>query len=390
MARVKISEFAAKRLVYAALDLPYHALSFSEATTPSLDSQKQYVLKVDQGVKKRFLKGLVKIAISGDEIADIVHQWSQQGYDQFILEPYVQHKEDQEMYVSLTQTREGVLCLFSSQGGIHIENHEETIQKMMLSEEALSGIPLPEDFVQKLWNCFEQNHIAFLEINPLVKLQNEYIPLDCAIEVDSTGEFFVKGAWKTEDIVTSEKKSAPVEQHIAQLSETSQASLSFTLLNPNGSIFLLLSGGGASLVIADEAYQQGMGNEIANYGEYSGNPTAEETYLYTKELLTVLTDSTAPKKVLIIGGGVANFTDIRITFNGVIEALAEFAETLKKQQIKVFVRRGGPNQAEGLKKMKTFLEEHNLYGGVYGPEKILTDIVTEAINWLKGETHENN
>jgi ATP-citrate lyase beta-subunit len=332
----------------------------------------------------------VKVCISGDEVADIVHQWSQQGYDQFILEPYVQHKEDQEMYVSLTQTREGVLCLFSSQGGIHIENHEETIQKMMLSEEALSGIPLPEDFVQKLWNCFEQNHIAFLEINPLVKLQNEYIPLDCAIEVDSTGEFFVKGAWKTEDIVTSEKKSAPVEQHIAQLSETSQASLSFTLLNPNGSIFLLLSGGGASLVIADEAYQQGMGNEIANYGEYSGNPTAEETYLYTKELLTVLTDSTAPKKVLIIGGGVANFTDIRITFNGVIEALAEFAETLKKQQIKVFVRRGGPNQAEGLKKMKTFLEEHNLYGGVYGPEKILTDIVTEAINWLKGETHENN
>ena len=257
-------------------------------------------------------------------------------------------------------------------------------------EKLLTELPLPKEIVKCIWECFEKNHIAFLEINPLVKTEIGYIPLDAAVEVDSTGEFFVKGEWSSQDFVTLEKKKSPAEMAITKLSETSQASLSFTLLNPNGSIFLLLSGGGASLVVADEAYQQGMGAEIANYGEYSGNPTAEETYLYTKELLTVLRNSSAEKKVLIIGGGVANFTDIRITFAGVIQALQEFSEELQKQQVKIFVRRGGPNQEEGLKKMKMFLEVNHLYGGVYGPEKVLTDIVTEAIGWLKGENNENN
>jgi ATP-citrate lyase beta-subunit len=390
MARVKISEYKAKSLVYNVLDLPYHGISFSDPQTLHLDSQEKYVLKVDQGVKKRFLKGLVKVDIFPAEINSITSQWKQEGYDQFLIEPYISHREEEEEYLSLSQTRDGIEILYSTQGGINIEEHQDSMQKGMLSERLLRELPLPEEFIKKLWKCFEENHLAFLEINPLIKTTDGFFPLDCAIEVDSTGEFFVKGAWTSTDFVTSGKKQEEVEKQIAKLSETSQASLSFTLLNPNGSIFLLLSGGGASLVIADEAYQQGMGDQIANYGEYSGNPTAEETYLYTKELLTVLKNSTAQKKVLIIGGGVANFTDIRITFTGVIQALEEFSPELKKQHIKVFVRRGGPNQEEGLKKMETFLETQDLYGGVYGPEKVLTDIVTEAITWLKGETHENN
>src|SRR5206468_4255377 len=137
--------------------------------------------------------------------------------------------------------------------------------------------------------------------------------LDVAAEVDSAGEFFVHNAWNEEDFRSGQpKKRTDEEVAVTQLAAKSQAAFSLEVLNPNGSISMLLSGGGASIVLADEVYNQGYGKELANYGEYSGNPNAEETYLYTKAVLRLLLQSKAKKKVLIIAGGVANFTDVRI------------------------------------------------------------------------------
>lgn len=48
-------------------------------------------------------------------------------------------------------------------------------------------------------------------------------------------------------------------------------------------------------------------------------------------------------KVLIIGGGIANFTNVAATFKGIIRAFEEYHSVLKEQKIKIFVRRGGPN-----------------------------------------------
>ena len=148
---------------------------------------------------------------------------------------------------------------------------------------------------------------------------------------------------------------------------------------------MLLSGGGASIVLADEVYNQGFSKELANYSEYSGNPNEEETYIYAKNLLSLLIKSKANKKVLIIGGGVANFTDIRITFKGIIKALTEVKEELKKQRVKVFVRRGGPYQKGGLMLMKDFLEKESLFGKVVGPEIVLTDVVIDGLGYIKND-----
>jgi ATP-citrate lyase beta-subunit len=146
---------------------------------------------------------------------------------------------------------------------------------------------------------------------------------------------------------------------------------------------LLLSGGGASVVVADEVSNLGLGKELGNYGEYSGNPNREETAHYTKQVLELLLASKAQRKVLIIGGGVANFTDVRATFAGVIDALSVYQDRLKEQGIKVYVRRGGPHEAEGLQNMKAYLESAGLLGYVTGPEMVLTDIVKMATEELK-------
>ncbi len=54
-------------------------------------------------------------------------------------------------------------------------------------------------------------------------------------------------------------------------------------------------------------------------------------------------------KVLIIGGGIANFTNVAATFKGIVKALEEFQVRLKEFGIKIFVRRAGPNYQEGLR-----------------------------------------
>ena len=114
---------------------------------------------------------------------------------------------------------------------------------------------------------------------------------------------------------------------------------------------------------------------MADYAEYSGNPNEDETYLFTKEILSLVKRSTGKNKVLYIAGGVANFTDIRSTFKGVIKALEEYGNDLKKQGVKVYVRRGGPNQEEGLKMMHQCLHKLGILGRVAGPEEILTNII---------------
>ena len=50
----------------------------------------------------------------------------------------------------------------------------------------------------------------------------------------------------------------------------SAASLKLTILNPKGRIWSMVAGGGASVIYADTLTDLGAGEEIANYGEYSG------------------------------------------------------------------------------------------------------------------------
>ncbi len=166
------------------------------------------------------------------------------------------------------------------------------------------------------------------------------------------------------------------------LDKTTPASLKLNVLNPNGSLFFLLSAGGGSIVIADQAALLGAGREIGNYGEYSGGPTREETYLYAREVLSLLLESKAKQKALVIAGPIANFTDVKQTFLGIIDALTERARTLRTGGVRVFVRRGGPNEEAGLSLMREFLSQEKLLGSVHGSEAPITIAVEEAISSL--------
>jgi len=124
---------------------------------------------------------------------------------------------------------------------------------------------------------------------------------------------------------------------------------------------------------------------MANYGEYSGDPNEEFTYLYAKTIIDLMTCNPNPKgKFLLIGGGIANFTDVANTFKGIIKALEECQEKLQENKVKIYVRRGGPNYQEGLRRMRELGEKLGVPIEVYGPETHMTKIVSIA---LKGGNH---
>ena len=136
---------------------------------------------------------------------------------------------------------------------------------------------------------------------------------------------------------------------IRELDGKTGASLKLTILNHAGRIWTMVAGGGASVVYADTISDLGYGQELANYGEYSGAPSTEHTYEYAKTLISLMCKQKDPRgKIFIIGGGIANFTDVAATFTGLIKAIVSFQDDLKAHNVQIWVRRAGPNYQEGL------------------------------------------
>lgn len=375
MARVKLSEFRAKSLLvgddYRGVSLRLETLADDIA---KLTDDTPYVIKVDQGVKKRGKQGLLRLDVSKNDTRQAVEELAARGFTRFIAEPMLPHDDSEEKYLSFERTREGIKVLVSEHGGVDIETNSESVHDYHDGDASI-----PADFVTHIKEIMNREHLSFVEINPLVVREGECTLLDAAVLADSAGEF--QASWSDDDVVEA-RTPTDAEAAVATLNANSPAAFTFRILNPDGAIWLLLSGGGASITIADEAMNQGKASAIGNYGEYSGGPTSEETYLYTREVLKQALSSSAPKKAIVVAGGVANFTDVKKTFTGLAQALEEVKSQLQNAGIKVLVRRGGPNEKEGLKMMEKFLRENDLYGSVHGSDVVLTDVITEALEYV--------
>ncbi|VEL38413.1 unnamed protein product [Protopolystoma xenopodis] len=230
-------------------------------------------------------------------------------------------------------------------------------------------------FLADLHRVFSELHFTYLELNPVVlcpypdsgsKSQIRLHLLDAAAKLDQCAEYLMaagrsaSGRWSLDGLPLDFPASfgcaqSEEEAFVAQMDSHTGASMKLTLLNPEGRIWTMNAGGGASVIYADTvvALAPGGTDELANYGEYSGSPSEEQTYAYAKTILSLMTrGSPHPKgKILLIGGGVANFTNVAVTFKGIKRALVEFSTQLIMHQVRIFIRRGGPNYEEGLRTM---------------------------------------
>ncbi|KAG1721921.1 ATP citrate lyase, partial [Suillus lakei] len=255
----------------------------------------------------------------------------------------------------------------------------------------------------RLYSAYVDLHFAYLEINPLVVLDDGSIHyLDMAAKLDQTAESICGPKWAP--LPTGSKVNADrgppmawpapfgrdltkAEAYIQKLDTSTGASLKLTVLNPTGRVCTMVAGDDASVVYSDAIAPAGFADELANYGEYSGAPSEGQTFEYVKTILDLLTrpPPCPDGKILIIGGGIANFTNVAATFKGIIRALTTYKTQLIAHKAEIYVRRGGLNWQEGLKAMRLLGESLGVPIHVFGPDTHITEIVPLALG-LKSTT----
>lgn len=429
-------------------------LDQAEVTYPwLLQTGAKFVAKPDQLIKRRGKSGLLALNKTWPEAKAWVAERAgkEQKVEhvegvlrQFLIEPFVPHPSDTEYYININSVRDGDWILFTHEGGVDVGDVDAKAEKLLIPVD-LSEYPSNEeiaktllkkvpkgvhnvlvDFITRLYAVYVDCQFTYLEINPLVVIPNEDATsasvhfLDLAAKLDQTADFECGVKWAIArspaalGITAASSANGSVsidagppmefpapfgremskeEAYIAELDAKTGASLKLTVLNPNGRIWTLVAGGGASVVYADAIASAGFADELANYGEYSGAPTESQTYHYARTVLDLMLRAPAtPKgKVLFIGGGIANFTNVASTFKGVIKALREYAKALNEHNVQIWVRRAGPNYQEGLKNMKAATQELGLNAKIFGPEMHVSGIVPLALipgKWEESKAEE--
>ncbi|XP_020285486.1 ATP-citrate synthase [Pseudomyrmex gracilis] len=373
---------------------------------PWLKTEK-LVVKPDQLIKRRGKLGLIKVN------ADLstVQKWVEQRMNKdqrvgkatgklktFIIEPFVPHKPEEEAYVCIYSHRNADTILFHHQGGVDIGDvdakalkldvpvggqlpDQSTLIKTLLTNVVDDKKVMIAQFIESLYKMYVNLYFTYLEINPLVVTDTSIYVLDLAAKLDTTADFICKPIWGEIEYPPPFGRDAyPEEAYIADLDAKSGASLKLTILNPEGRIWTMVAGGGASVIYSDTICDLGAADELANYGEYSGAPSEQQTYEYAKTILSLMTKKKrAEGKVLIIGGGIANFTNVAATFKGIVKALQEYQPKLVEHDIRIFVRRAGPNYQEGLRIIREVGRRLAIPIYVFGPETHMTAICAMAL-----------
>jgi len=321
----------------------------------------------------------------------------------FVVEPFTPHSQEEEYYISATCVGDEDMLYMSAEGGMEVEEgwdekvtevafkitdtEEEIAQKIRANVPADVAEADKENFAKfaiGFFKAYRDLNFAYLEINPFVLQGNKVELLDMVAKLDDTAGFMMTSEWGDIEYPTSfgmEEKS-PEVLAVEEADAKTGASLKLTLLKPEARIWTMVAGGGASVVYADTIADFAGIEDLANYGEYSGGPTTGETKFYAETLLDLMTREKDPQgrdKILIIGGAIANFTDVAKTFTGIIQAFENYADKMKEVGVKIYVRRGGPNYEKGLKDIKEAADRLGLYIEVYGPETHVTDIVRMAL-----------
>jgi ATP-citrate lyase beta-subunit len=349
------------------------------------------VVKAHEAIGSRFKLGLVKVdvnlATAKKEAKEMLGKTVEGlAISQVIVSEMVPHKE--EFYVAVKSVREGAEILLASMGGIEIEGHWDRVKRVFVElgekpkEEDLKKLakeagfdakltPKVVEFTIKLFNAYENEDGTYIEINPLVlrSSNDSVVALDAVTMLDGDARFRHKD-WDFSFASEFGRPYSDDEKAIIEIDSRIKGSVKFIQI-PGGDTALLPAGGGASVFYADAVVA--MGGKLANYAEYSGDPAD-----WAVEALTDKVCSLPGIKRIIVGGAIANFTNVKKTFSGIINGFRRAKAKGKLDGVEIWVRRGGPYEKEGLEAMQA-LEEEGFKIHVFDRTTPLTDIVNFSI-----------
>lgn len=355
---------------------------------------KRLVVKAHIALGGRGKRGLVKVCDSPADAAAQAKKMLEatvEGHPvpEVMVEEAIEYQKGTEHFVALMDTRDGLmLFLAANVGGVNIEGVWDRVKKMAVPVDAnpdltafakSAGFDGQADkvarFLAQLIECFWKEDAEYLEINPFVfDAGGKLIALDAVMKLDDDARFRHED-WGFEFAEFGEKSPSDIEKEIKEIDGKIKGSVKLVVLKGGGKIAILPAGGGASVFTADAVVR--LGGTLANYAEYSGDPPAFAVQALSERIFRLpgITD-------VIINGGIANFTDVYKTFGGIIAAMRNCKDVLQKNKVRLWVRRGGPNESVGLPMIAKLADEGFLIK-VYDRHTGLTDVVDMAIEAQK-------
>ena len=353
--------------------------------------KSKLVAKAHEALGSRFKLGLVKVGLDfkGAEAATnemIGRQVGSITVSQVIVSEMIAHKE--EYYCAVKSTREGSDILVASCGGIEVESNWDRVKRVSLEvgqaptpamlgklakDAGFTGALVKKvaDFAGRMFACFDNEDAQYLEVNPVVARESdgELVALDAVTLLDADAKFRHPD-WNFAFAAEFGRAYSKHELEVMAVDSKIKGSVKFIEI-PGGDTAMLPAGGGASVYYSDAVVARG--GKLANYAEYSGDPPD-----WAVEVLTDKVCSLPGIKNIIVGGAIANFTDVKKTFGGIINGFRKAKSEGKLNGVKIWVRRGGPREKEGLDAMRA-LKEEGFDINVFDRYTPLTDIVDKAL-----------
>ncbi len=353
--------------------------------------KSKLVAKAHEALGSRFKLGLVKVGLdlAGTKAAvkDMLgKQVESVTIREVIVSEAIDHTD--EYYASAKSTREGVEVMVAKCGGIEVEANWDKVKRILVdigevpTDAALSALVKDAgfsgdtsakmaEFLKKLFTCFDNEDAQYLEINPVVQNgAGDLVALDAVTLLDGDAKFRHKD-WTFPFAAEFGRAYTKNEEEVMAVDAKVKGSVKLIEI-PGGNIAMLPAGGGASVYYSDAVVARG--GKLANYAEYSGDPPD-----WAVEVLTEKVCSLPGITNIIVGGAIANFTDVKKTFGGIINAFRKAKAEGKLDNVRIWVRRGGPNEKQGLAAMKE-LQAEGFKIEVFDRTLPLTDIVDMALS----------
>lgn len=262
---------------------------------------------------------------------------------------YPGESETEEFYVSvlMDRTKGRNIIMYSTEGGMDIENVAEKTPELIFKEEidpkvglqgfqarkiafnlGLSGQAFKDmtKFITSLYNAYVGCDASMFEINPVLKTSdNKIIAVDAKVTLDNSALFRHKDYAEMRDI--SEENPIDVE--------ASEAGLNYVQLD--GNVACMVNGAGLAMATMDIIKLSG-GNP-ANFLDVGGTADAERV---KKAFDIILKDDKVEAILINIFGGIVRCDRVA---NGVVEAY----KAMGNIPVPIIVRLQGTNAEEAKK-----------------------------------------
>ena len=328
------------------------------------------MLKVQIPLGGRGKAGGVKEASSAEEAkTKIEHLLSStvRGYrpKKILVEEKMKVTQEFFMAVSYDTVAKEPVAIFSTEGGVDIEELANREARKVLKEcfsvrgrfpqyrarEIISEACISGKMLLRLGSIFSSLADIFLdydatvvEINPLaLTIDGKLVALDCHIEIDDDALFRHKDMSENEsaqDCYEEEGSGTDFERKAAEIDSLDHRGVAGRVIEFDGTLGLVIGGGGASLTAFDAVRQHG--GKPANYCEIGGNPSV----LKVKELVKHILSKPNVDKIAVIMNVVSN-TRVDLVARGVIKGILE-AGKVPSEAVAVF-RVPGAWEEEGFK-----------------------------------------